>query len=198
MIFLIWFLSPPFSFFCKAVLPSSTSRKYPITHLLPQPHPLYPPGPPCSLCRACAHRQGWSHPPPTTARFIHPPLTHNRFTALLQADSCGTDTGSTAAVFARPFSPLSSIKKEQSQRVGLPGVSASRPLVRQDWADPALLARAAAPRAVSRVAGSAELLTRPREVPSGPQRMSAVAPRRKLPNVPFPGEAVGRKQHTLL
>lgn len=144
------------------------------------------------------HRQGWSHPPPTTAHLIHSPLTHHQFTALLQADFCGTDTGSTAVVLARAFSPHFSMQKEQSRRVGLPGVSASRPLVAQDWADPALLARAAAPRVMLRVAVSAELLTRPREVPSGPQRTSALAPRRKLPDFPLPGEAVGRKWHTVL
>lgn len=60
------------------------------------------------------------------------------------------------------------------------------------------LPRAAAPCAILHLAGSAEPLTRSRDVPSGPQRMSAIMPRRKLPNFPFPGEALGRKQHVLL
>lgn len=51
--------------------------------------------------------------------------------------------------------------------------------------------------AVSHLAGCAELLTRSREVPSGPQRMLVITPRRKLPNFPFPREAVGRKRHAL-
>lgn len=92
-------------------------------------------------------------------------------------------------VLVRALPPLFSIKKEQSSRAGLPCDSASHPLMPEDSAHAySALPWATAPCAILHLAESAEPLTRSRKVPSGPQRMPAIKPRRKFPNSRFPGE----------
>lgn len=83
---------------------------------------------------------------------------------------------------------------EQSSRVGLSGDSAFHSSFPRTWL-PTLLSLGSETDVQYCIWLDVQSCSHgSREAPSGPQRMLVITPRKKLPNLPFPREAVGRKK----